>query len=155
MSENQKQGKRPWYRRRKKPVGKTEPLKPKGNFAFIDSQNLNLGVQKIGWKMDWHKFREWLRTEYNVTQAYMFIGYLPENESLYEQMYNHGFLVVLKPTLEIRQVKAEVPTTEKGDKFRIKATGMVQNKPGEKPMMMMGETWIPKTPALGARWSTN
>ena len=53
--------------------------------------------------MDWHKFREWLRSEYNVTQAYMFIGYLPDNESLYEQMYAHGFLVVLKPTVDIKQ----------------------------------------------------
>lgn len=104
MSENQKQGqgRKPWWigRQQKKP---SAPAKPKGNYAFIDSQNLNLGVQKIGWKMDWHKFREWLRSEYNVTQAYMFIGYLPDNESLYEQMYAHGFLVVLKPTVDIKQ----------------------------------------------------
>ena len=25
-------------------------------FAFIDSQNLNLGVQSQGWKLDWRKF---------------------------------------------------------------------------------------------------
>ncbi|QQS18002.1 NYN domain-containing protein [Candidatus Saccharibacteria bacterium] len=108
MSEEQKQGngKKPWWvgRPRKKPQTQTmHPPKPKGNYAFIDSQNLNLGVQKIGWKMDWHKFREWLSEKYGVTQAYMFIGYLPDNESLYEQMYAHGFLVVLKPTLEIKQ----------------------------------------------------
>ena len=74
----------------------------KGNYAFIDSQNLNLGVQKIGWKMDWHKFRIWLEETYGVTHAYMFIGYMAENEDLYEQMHDHGFLVVLKPTLEIK-----------------------------------------------------
>jgi len=105
MTEQNKQGKsgkQPWWWKKK--VGKpAEVPKPKGNYAFIDSQNLNLGVQKIGWKMDWHKFREWLRTEYNVEQAFMFIGYMPDNESLYEQMYAHGFLVVLKPTLEIKQ----------------------------------------------------
>ena len=108
MSENQKQGqgRKPWWAGRKKPksaVQAVSPPKPKGNYAFIDSQNLNLGVQKIGWKMDWHKFREWLRTEYNVTHAFMFIGYMAENESLYEQMYAHGFLVVLKPTVDIKQ----------------------------------------------------
>ena len=75
------------------------------NYAFIDSQNLNLGVQKSGWKMDWHKFREWLRSEHHVTHAYMFIGYMSENEELYKQMHEHGFLVVLKPTNEIMIVE--------------------------------------------------
>jgi len=73
-----------------------------GNYAFIDSQNLNLGVQKIGWKMDWRRFRIWLQEKYNVTHAYMFIGYMAENESLYELMHDHGYLVVLKPTLEVK-----------------------------------------------------
>lgn len=89
-------------RRRRKP-NSPQPL---GNYAFIDSQNLNLGVQKVGWKMDWHKFRIWLQEKYGVTHAYMFIGYMAENESLYEQMHEHGFLIVLKPTTEIK-VKAE------------------------------------------------
>lgn len=52
--------------------------------------------------MDWHKLRLWLAEKYGVTHAYMFIGYMQENEALYEQMYEHGFLVVLKPTLEIK-----------------------------------------------------
>lgn len=27
------------------------------NYAFIDSQNLNLGVKSSGWKLDYKKFR--------------------------------------------------------------------------------------------------
>lgn len=104
MNDQTKQSRQPWWRKKKRSV--TEPAaKPKANYAFIDSQNLNLGVQKAGWKMDWRKFREWLRTEYNVTHAYMFIGYMQENEQLYEQMYEHGFLVVLKPTVDISAAK--------------------------------------------------
>lgn len=76
--------------------------KQPNNYAFIDSQNLNLGVQKVGWKMDWKRFRQWLADEYGVTHAYMFIGYMAENESLYELMHDHGYLVVLKPTLEVK-----------------------------------------------------
>lgn len=75
-----------------------KPKKP--NFAFIDSQNLNLGIQKMGWKLDWRKFREYLRTVHGVEHAYLFIGYLPENEQLYLQMHDLGYLIVLKPTLE-------------------------------------------------------
>lgn len=81
-------------RRRKKPAV----------YAFIDSQNLNLGVQKAGFKMDWRKFRQFLKDQYNVTKAFMFIGYMPENESLYEQMHEAGYAVVLKPTLDIQAV---------------------------------------------------
>lgn len=117
---------KPWWHRRKKkqPVARQPlPEKPKlpNNYAFIDSQNLNLGVQKAGWKMNWRRFREWLREEYGVTHAYMFIGYMAENETLYQQMYDHGFLVVLKPTLEIMQVEkpGEKPKDEK-DKVPVK-----------------------------------
>lgn len=116
----------PWWRRRKKkaPVQHPPlPEKPKApnNYAFIDSQNLNLGVQKAGWKMNWRKFRDWLREEYGVTHAYMFIGYMAENETLYQQMYDHGFLVVLKPTLEIVQVErpGDKPKDDK-DKIPVK-----------------------------------
>jgi len=71
-------------------------------YAFIDSQNLNLGIQRMGWKLDWRKFRQFLRDKYNVTQAYMFIGYMSENESMYEYMHELGFLVVLKPTIDVK-----------------------------------------------------
>lgn len=87
--------------------GQDKPPKTPNNYAFIDSQNLNLGVQKIGWKMDWRKFRQWLADKYGVTHAFMFIGYMPENESLYELMHEHGYLVVLKPTLEVKSVRSE------------------------------------------------
>ena len=71
-------------------------------YAFIDSQNLNLGVQRMGWKLDWRKFRQYLQNTYHVTHAYMFIGYMSENESMYEYMHELGFLVVLKPTVDVK-----------------------------------------------------
>ncbi len=70
----------------------------KPNYAFIDSQNLNLGIQKAGWKMDWRKFRQYLQDEYNVSQAYLFIGYMAEHEEMDEYMHALGYSVVLKPT---------------------------------------------------------
>jgi len=76
-------------------------------YAFIDSQNLNLGVQKFGWKLDWRKFRQFLETEYGVTRAFMFIGYIPENEALYEQMHDAGYAVVLKTTFDLTRVRPE------------------------------------------------
>lgn len=76
-------------------------------YAFIDSQNLNLGTQKSGWKMDWRRFRRFLREKYNVTHAYMFIGYVPEFEDMYEQLHEAGYLVVLKPTQDLTKITPE------------------------------------------------
>lgn len=76
-------------------------------YAFIDSQNLNLGVQKAGWKMDWRKFRVFLEKKYNVKKAYMFIGYMPEHVALYEQMHDSGYAVVLKPTVDMNIVEGQ------------------------------------------------
>jgi len=79
-------------------------------FAFIDSQNLNLGVKSQGWKLDWRKFRQYLRNKYSVEKAFLFIGYKPGNEALYTSMQQMGFLIILKPTLELpdRTVKGNV-----------------------------------------------
>ncbi|HEU5004843.1 MAG TPA: NYN domain-containing protein [Candidatus Saccharimonadales bacterium] len=81
--------------------------KRKGNYAFIDSQNLNVSVQNYGWKMNWRKFREFLSERYGVTNAYMFIGYVPENEDLYEKMHDAGYAVVLKPTFDMTKPREE------------------------------------------------
>lgn len=93
-----------------------------GNYAFIDSQNLNLGTQKMGWKMDWRKFRQFLRDKYNVTHAYMFIGYMAENEQLYEHMHELGYLIVLKPTLDMKVMPEVVQESAENSETAKNAT---------------------------------
>lgn len=51
--------------------------------------------------MDWRRFRKLLADKYGVTNAYMFIGYMAENEDMYNQLHDAGYLVVLKRTLEV------------------------------------------------------
>lgn len=76
-------------------------------YAFIDSQNLNLGVKndvinakgKViyrGKQLDYRKFRHYLREKYNVSQAYIFIGMVPTNNSLYTYLQRCGFTLVFK-----------------------------------------------------------
>ena len=48
--------------------------KESNNYAFIDSQNLNLGIQKLGWKLNYQKFRIYLAEKYGVKKAYIFIS---------------------------------------------------------------------------------
>ena len=101
--------------------------KPPRVFAFIDSQNLNLGVQKFGWKLNWQKFRQFLTDQYGVTKAFMFIGYIPENEDLYEQMHEAGFAVVLKPTFDMTKPRPEV--AELTDAEKAAGTEPEEKKP--------------------------
>lgn len=77
-------------------------MKKKPVYAFIDSQNLNLGIRSQGWRLDWRKFRHYLRTKYAVEKAYLFIGHVSGNESLYAALQEAGYILILKPTLEHR-----------------------------------------------------
>lgn len=66
--------------------------------------------------MDWAKFRRWLADKYGVTKAYMFIGYIPEFESIYEQLHEAGYAVVLKPTYDMTRPRPEEPAPKEDTK---------------------------------------
>jgi uncharacterized LabA/DUF88 family protein len=87
-------------------------------YAFIDSQNLNVGTQKFGWKMNWAKFRQFLADKYGVEKAYMFIGYIPENADLYEKMHEAGYMVVLKPTFDVTKPRTEEQNEDEKEEAR-------------------------------------
>lgn len=77
------------------------------NYAFIDSQNLNLGIQDLGWKLDFKRFRVYLKEKYFVKKAYLFIGYLPENQGLYRSFQEYGYVLVFKPVLRNKNGKVK------------------------------------------------
>lgn len=79
------------------------------NYAFIDSQNLNLGVRNDvinkagtriyeGKKLDYKKFRNYLRERYDVKRAFIFIGMVPGNDSLYTYLQGAGYTLIFKQT---------------------------------------------------------
>ena len=73
--------------------------KQKHNYAFIDSQNLNLGVRSLGWKLDYKKFRLYLKNKYNIGEAYVFIGKTDGNQDLYTSLQQAGYTLIFKPTV--------------------------------------------------------
>ncbi len=68
------------------------------NYAFIDSQNVNLGVRTLGWQLDYHHFHAYLKEKYAVKKAYLFIGFITENQKLYKRLSEVGFELIFKPT---------------------------------------------------------
>ncbi|OGM75905.1 hypothetical protein A2382_02135 [Candidatus Woesebacteria bacterium RIFOXYB1_FULL_38_16] len=81
-----------------KPAKKT--FRKINNFAFIDSQNLNLGIRSQGWKLDFARFRIYLKDKYKVTKAFLFIGYMPKYKTIYQHLTKSGYILIFKPVLE-------------------------------------------------------
>ncbi len=50
--------------------------------------------------MDWKKFRVYLKEKYNVEVAYLFIGFLEENQDLYLSLQKCGFILIFKETFK-------------------------------------------------------
>ncbi len=72
-------------------------MQKENNFAFIDGQNLYLGIKQDNWFIDLKKFRIYLKDKYCVSEAYYFLGYLQEeNEELYKNIQKAGFIVLFK-----------------------------------------------------------
>lgn len=74
-------------------------LPTKTVFAFIDSQNLNLAIREQGWILDFTRFRRYLEDKYKIAKAFLFIGFIPQNQDLYTSLQKAGFILVFKPTL--------------------------------------------------------
>lgn len=70
------------------------------NFAFIDGQNLHTSILKQGWKPDYRRFRVYLKDKLRVTKAFLFIGYIKDNQDLYAALRRDGYILIFRPTLE-------------------------------------------------------
>ncbi|MDO8592538.1 MAG: NYN domain-containing protein [bacterium] len=79
-----------------------EEKKLGNNYAFIDSQNLNLSIRDLGWRLDFCRFRIYLKEKYNVSKAFLFIGYVEGNNELYKFLQEAGFICIFKPTLKYK-----------------------------------------------------
>ena len=52
-------------------------------YAFVDSQNLDLGVKSQGWSLDFARFKVYLEDKCRASKIFLFVGYVPGNEALY------------------------------------------------------------------------
>ena len=77
------------------------------NFVFIDSNNVNLGIRELGWRLDFKKFRIYLKEKHKVKKAYLFIGYLPENQELYRSLQKFGYVLIFKPVMMTKDGKSK------------------------------------------------
>ena len=77
------------------------------NYAFIDAQNVHLGIKSLGWDLDWVKFRVYLKDKYAVNTAYLFIGFIQSNQDLYSSLQKAGYILIFKPIILDKEGKAK------------------------------------------------
>ena len=72
------------------------------NYAFIDAQNLHIAIGNLGWKLDYNRFRIYLKEHYKVKKAYMFMGFKPDEQQMYNFLQDSGFTLIFIPILELK-----------------------------------------------------
>jgi uncharacterized LabA/DUF88 family protein len=68
------------------------------NYAYIDGANLHKGAEGLLWRLDYKKFRIWLKDKYSIEKAYLFLGLIPKYKNLYTFLQEAGFTLVFKET---------------------------------------------------------
>lgn len=82
-------------------------IRKENNHAFIDGANLHHGMNSLGWKLDYPRFRIFLSEKYSVTTAYIFLGLIPKYKDLYESLQKAGFVLVFKEVIYGEDGKAK------------------------------------------------
>ena len=55
----------------------------------------------MGWRLDFARFRVYLEDKYQISKAFLFIGYIPQNQALYTSLQQQGYILIFKPTLQL------------------------------------------------------
>jgi len=79
------------------PKNKKEESRKKSkenNIAFIDAQNLYLWTNSENWKVDFKRFRVYLKDKFQVEEAYFFLWFLDEDQQeMYRRIQKAWFII--------------------------------------------------------------
>jgi uncharacterized LabA/DUF88 family protein len=66
-----------------------------------------MGIEELGWKLDFKRFNTYLKEKYSVKTTYLFIGYLLENQRLYTNLQKYGYELIFKPIIKDHSGRAK------------------------------------------------
>lgn len=69
----------------------------KGNLALIDFSNIYKVFKGFSWCLSFKKYRKWLKEQFDVSEAIIFLGTREGNERLGEALKQAGFTVYYLP----------------------------------------------------------
>jgi len=62
-----------------------------------------LGILSQGWKLDFKRFRVYLKEKYHVEKAFLFLGYIKTNKKLYQYLERLGDILVFKDIITTKK----------------------------------------------------
>ena len=74
--------------------------KLENNFAFVDGQNVHLGILELGWELDWQRFYIFLTEKLSAKKIFLFLGFIRENQKIYRDLRAAGFEIIFKEILK-------------------------------------------------------
>lgn len=72
--------------------------------VYIDGNNLYRAARQLEFKIDYKKFRGWLRQKYNPENVYIFIGLVPTRAEFYTYLQECGFKLIFKQTISVEGI---------------------------------------------------
>jgi uncharacterized LabA/DUF88 family protein len=69
------------------------------NSAYIDGANLHTCANSLEWKLDYGKLRIWLKEKYAVQCVYLFLGFIPHYQNLYDSLKILGYELIFKEVI--------------------------------------------------------
>jgi len=73
------------------------------NYAFIDGQNFFESTDRFHWNFSSEKFFQHLKTQYNITKIFYFLGYIPfHKENLYKKLRHNGLTLCFKQRIKYK-----------------------------------------------------
>lgn len=102
---------------------------------YIDSANLHRASLELGYRIDYKKFRGWLRQKYNPRHVYLFIGLVPSKTKLYTYLQQVGYIIVFKQTTTVgAEIKGNCDA-----ELVLRATSHFYEKEYEKCILLTGD----------------
>jgi uncharacterized LabA/DUF88 family protein len=71
-------------------------MRSHANNAYIDGANLHTTIRRLGWELDYGRFRVWLQEKYDIKDAYLFLGFISTYADLYRRLRESGFILIFK-----------------------------------------------------------
>jgi len=67
--------------------------------AYIDGANLDKGISRLGWNIDYKRLLVWLREKHGVSKAIFFTGRIENLSYFYEELAGIGYVLILRETV--------------------------------------------------------
>lgn len=67
--------------------------------VYIDGANLDKGISRLGWNINYEKLLVWLREKHKISKAIFFTGKIEYMSSFYSELEKIGYIMVFRETV--------------------------------------------------------